>query len=157
MQPIPNTNYVRMAPNSAIRNAQAFILLKFITNQHCSKGNYFVQVSKFYWDARKFLPDFAFFNGNPKVYANWEMAAKSVAPLFQTIPRNIHPDLKPSICRQKAYTNVLSSSNIDYCNCNQLNCDVNKLIDEFLKVFFNQNTSSLTFLLTFNYHNGNTI
>ena len=123
-----------MKENSAIRNGQAFTLMKLITRQHCTKGNYFVYVTRIFGDAEKFLPEFLFFNGNQRVFDSWQMASKTIAPLLQTIPKNIHPDFKPSICRQKAYTDLLNSSNILYCKCNSPSCDVNAIIDEYFKV-----------------------
>ena len=123
-----------MKENSAIRNGEAFTLMKLITRQHCTKGNYFVYVTRIFKDAEKFLPEFLFFNGNRRVFNNWIMASKAISPLLQTIPKNIHPDHKPSICRQKAYTVLLNTSNLNYCDCKSPSCDVNFIINEFLKV-----------------------
>ena len=123
-----------MKQNSAIRNGEAFTLMKLITKQHCSKGNYFVFITKIYKDAERFLPEFLLFNGNRKVFDSWIMASKTIAPLLQTIPRNIHPDFKPSVCRQRAYATLLDTSNIAYCKCNSNACDVNLIINDYLKV-----------------------
>ena len=125
-----------MAPQSAVRNGQAFTLIKLITwNQHCTKGCFFVNLKQLSKDAQTFLPEFLYFGGNAKVYNAWEMAAKTIAPLLQTVPSNIHPDFKPSICRQKAYSELLHKSVITFCKCNNDQCEVNAIIFEFLKVF----------------------
>ena len=133
---VPGTTFVKMAPNSAVRNGQTFVLIKILTwNQHCTRGNFFVNLKRIEADALNFLPEFLYFNGNMRVYNYWEMASKTIAPLLQTIPRNIHPSCKPSACKQKAYTDLLNSSNLNYCTCNNDDCEVNAIISEFLKVF----------------------
>ena len=131
---VPNSKLVRMASTSAIRNGQMFVLMKLITNQHCTKGNFFVNLNKMFEDAPIILQDFLNFEGNSPVCETWEMAAKSIAPLLQTIPANIHPDFAPSACRKAAYLSLLNSSNLNYCECFNSECDVNISIDEFLKV-----------------------
>lgn len=124
-----------MAPNSAVRNGQAFTLIKLISwNQHCTKGCFFVNLTQITADAKRFLPEFLYFGGNSKVYGAWEMAAKTIAPLLQTVPSNIHPDFKPSSCRQRAYSVLLHKSILPYCECNNDECEVNKVIFEYLKV-----------------------